>query len=71
MYPCYIPVLGELKGSRSYKTYPAAKVLKLYYTIDGKNNKLLFFYIAYIISQKNKDIKVALNYLDEADRGKK
>ena len=25
MYPCYIPVLGELKGSRSYKTYPLQK----------------------------------------------
>lgn len=25
-YPCFVPDLGELRGSWSYKTYPAAKL---------------------------------------------
>jgi len=51
MYPCYIPVLGELKGSRSYKTYPLQKynffltckaVVKFFFFFLTKTGKALF-----------------------------
>ena len=37
-YPCYIPVLGDFRGSWSYKTYPLQKY-GLFLNWQAKNEK--------------------------------
>jgi hypothetical protein len=46
-YPCYIPVLGEFRGSWSYKTYPQQKYTKNH--ILNIWNAIFFFQFSFTI----------------------